>query len=129
MAFSSVQGHRIVASPDILDATSWPYAMWVLRLAPDEVLLLDDVAADTVRPTVDDPFAIIEPESGFAEAGYDLAMFEAVVAPHIDWAIPSTRPAVAQGLVAGVPCKLWFTDDGVLLICLIAHVHELEARL
>ena len=129
IAFSSVQGHRVVASPDVLDAALWPHACWVLRLAADELLLLDDTAADSVMPTVADPFAIIEAESGFCEGWCDRARFDEIVRPHIDWAIPSTRPAFTQGLVAGVPCKLWFADEGILILCSTSHVHELEARL
>ncbi len=128
MGFSAVTAHRVVAAPEVLDASVWPEWSDVLRLAADEALVIHEVGADVVTPIIDDPFAIIEPESGFMESWCDSEWFAARVAPHIDWAIP-TRPALAQGLVAGVPCKLRFADDSVLVLCLTAHVHELKERL
>ena len=130
MTFSTPVAHRVVAAPQVLDGASWPEWSDVLRLAPDEVLVVHEVGADVVTPSVDDPFAIVEPEAGFMEVWWEPEGFTARVAPHIDWAIPTDRPALAQGLVAGVPCKLVFElDGGVRLLCLTAHVHELEERL
>ena len=130
MTFSTIFAHRVVAAPEVLDAASWPEWSDILRLAPDEVLVIHEDGADVVTPIVDDSHAIVELEAGFMETWWDQGEFEQLVRPHIDWAIPAARPALAQGLVAGVPCKVVFeSDGGVRLLCLTAHVHELEARL
>ena len=48
---------------------------------------------------------------------------------HVDWELPSGRPALAQGLVAAVPAKLWLEADGTArLICLAAYAAELHER-
>ena len=125
IGLATVLGHRVVASAESLDGIEWPEEAVVLRLARDEVLVLtehDELA-------VSDEHVIAEEEAGFSGVSLTDAEFDQLVRLHIDWAIPATRPALAQGLVAGVPCKLWFADDSVLLLCLTAHVHELEARL
>lgn len=130
MSFTTVTAHRVVAAPEVLDRAVWPEWSDVLRLAPDEALVIHEVGADVVTPIVDDPFAIIELEAGFGETWWDPGGFETRVAPHIDWALPTERPALAQGLVAGVPCKVVFEPEGgVRLLCLTAQVHELEGRL
>ena len=130
MGFSAVTAHRVVAAPEVLDASVWPEWSDVLRLAADEALVVHELGADVVTPIVDDPFAIVELESGFMESWCDSEWFAARVAPHIDWEIPTTRTALAQGLIAGVPCKLYLGADGtVRVLCLTAHVHELEERL
>ena len=51
------------------------------------------------------------------------------VVTHIDWPLPTDRPALAQGLIAGVPAKLWLDEDRALLLCAAAYAHELEERL
>lgn len=113
----------------------------VLRLAPDEMLVsvqrFGHFPLGSTPPSAIGlalaaryPHAIVEEEAGFSSAHLSQTEFEQLVRPHIDWAIPAARPALAQGLVAGVPCKLAFeVDGGVRLLCLTAHVHELEARL
>ena len=128
--FASVTSHRVVAAPEVLDASVWPEWSDVLRLASDEALVIHELGADVVTPIIDDPFAIIEPETGYVELlWYDPDLLE-VVSRHVDWEIPTTRPALAQGLVAGVPCKLYLGADGtVRVLCLTAHVHELGERL
>ena len=43
--------------------------------------------------------------------------------------LPAGRPALAQGLVAAVPAKLWLDEDGTArLICLAAYAAELQER-
>ena len=126
----TVDAHRIVASPEALDRAVWPQWADVLRLAPDEAIVIHEIGADIVTPEVDDPHAIVEIEAGFAEILRDPAELLEAVARHVDWVVPSSRPAFVQGLVAGVPCKLWISLDGsVRLLCSTSHVHELEERL
>ena len=87
---------------------------------------------------LDDEHAIVELEGGFVATRLPLA----VVARHVEWAIPTGRPAFAQGSVAAVPAKLWIeareTADGwpdgdarreVLLLTAAAYAHDLAERL
>ena len=118
-------GHRVVAGAESLDSIEWPEDALVLRLARDEVLVLTELN----ELVVSDEHVIVEEEAGFSGTNLSDTEFEQLVRPHIDWAIPTARPSLAQGLIAGVPCKLWFADDSVLVLCLTAHAHELAARL
>jgi hypothetical protein len=73
--------------------------------------------------------AIIEKEVGFVGWWLTPDELATAVLPHVDWPLPSSRPALAQGLVAGVPAKIWLTDDRALLLCAAAYAHELAERL
>ena len=74
---------------------------------------------------VDDPHAIVVDEPGFVGGSVDLD----VVRRHTEWPLPTDRPALAQGSIAGVPAKLWLTDDGALLVTHAAYAADLEDRL
>jgi hypothetical protein len=111
-----------VADPraiDVLDAAI------VLRVAPDDVLVLDDA-----QPAVDDPHAIVVAERGFVAWELGPGEIDALAHGHIEWALPRSRPTVAQGLVAQVPAKLWLRADGTaLLLCSAPLAAELLERL
>jgi len=117
-------GLRVVSTPDALDHAFYEGDVVVLRIASDEVLAIGAVHAELT-----DPHAIVEPESTFI--GWDLTLqeFEQVVARHVEWPLPTARPALAQGLIAGIPLKLWFEHDRVLLISSNGLVHEVVDRL
>lgn len=117
LALETIRGHRVVAHPAVLDAITGS----TLRLAPDELFVLGDV-------NVDDEFAIVVADSGFVGAWLDSSQL-AAVAEHTDWPLPTERPMLAQGFVAGVPAKLWLTDDGSLLLCAAPYAVELTERL
>jgi hypothetical protein len=111
----------VVADPQAIDALE---ARIALRVATDDVLVLDDA-----RPAVDDPHAIVVAERGLV--GWELGPDEVTELAHgyIEWELPSSRPAVAQGFVAQVPAKLWLREDGTaLLICAAALAAELLER-
>jgi hypothetical protein len=113
---------RVVADPVAVDTLD---ARIVLRIAPDDALVLDDA-----EPAVHDPHAIVVTERGFV--GWELGPGEvdALAHGHIEWELPAVRPVVAQGLVAQVPAKLWLRDDGsALLMCAAALFAELQERL
>jgi hypothetical protein len=114
---------RVVASPDALDDLAWTDEVAALRLAPDDLLA---VGAASVQ--VNGEHLVVD-EAGFV--GWWLTPDEVRehVLPHVDWPLPSSRPALAQGLVAGVPAKLWLSEDRALLLCAAAYAHELEERL
>lgn len=117
-------GRRIVASPVVLDAAEWSEGSLVLRLAPDDVFVIGD---GEIR--LADEHAIVVAEAGFRAAWLSSEELNGRVAPHIEWPIPSTRPVFLQGLIAGVPAKLWLTDGRSLLLCADAYAHELAGRL
>ena len=116
-------GLRVVADPAALDRASWRGDdVIVLRIAPDEAL-----AIRATSVAIDDDHAIIEPEAGFVgSSGWSLDGLRA----HIEWSIPTARPVLAQGSVAGVPARLWLTaGDRVLLVTAAAHADVLAERL
>ncbi len=123
-ALETLPGLRVVATPESLDGALWSEDAIVLRFAPDDAFAIgmSDVA-------LADDGAIVEPERGFV--GTWLTRDELVdhVQPHIEWPLPAARPALAQGLIAGVPAKLWLADDRALLLCAAAYAHELTERL
>jgi hypothetical protein len=123
-----LRGLRVVADPVALDGASWVGAdVIVLRLAPDDALAIGATGVDLA-----DAHAIVEPDAGFSGAWLPLD----AVARHIEWPLPSERPALAQGAVAGVPAKVFLPDGiagagagDVLLLTATAYVDELIDRL
>lgn len=115
---------RVVADPRALDGLAWPDGAATLRLAPDDVLIIGDARAD-----VGEEHAIVEDETGLV--GWWLTIDELTdrVLPHVEWPLPAARPTVVQGLVAGVPAKIWLAEDRALLLCAAAYAHELVERL
>jgi hypothetical protein len=77
-----------------------------------------------------DEHAIITPEHGFAGASLTADRTADIALHHIEWPLPGSRPALAQGQIAGVPAKLVLHADGsALLLVACAARHELEERL
>jgi hypothetical protein len=121
-ALDRLRGIRVVADPASLDRATWDGDdAAVLRFAPDDAFGVGARAVD-----IDDEHAIIEDEAGFVGAWLD----PDVVETHTEWPLPTDRPALAQGSIAGVPAKLWLPEDGhALLLTAAAYVDELETRL
>jgi len=119
----TLSGLRIVASVEALDTAIWPEGTLVLRLAPDDVFALG--AAEV---GVTDEHAIVAPESGFAGAWLTVDEVRDRIIPHIEWPLPEARPTLCQGLIAGVPAKLWLEGERALLLCAAAYAHELSDR-
>jgi hypothetical protein len=117
-----LHGVRVVAKPAALDAATVPSGATMLRIAPD-----DAIVAGAATLTVDDPYAIIEPEHAFVHWRLTPAEFEAVM-HHIEWPLPEAG-RLGQGLIAGVPAKIMVTSDDVLLIVSAGLAHELTERL
>lgn len=115
---------RIVATPAALDAASWPADALALRFAADEVLLLS-----TDAPTLNDPYAIIEPDAGFTGAWLPMDAAQALFAHHCEWAMPQARPTLAQGAIAGIAAKVWLESERVLILVPAPFVAEFEERL
>ena len=91
-ALEPLTGLRVVASPEALSRAAWPDAVAVLRIAPDDVLVIG-----TTTIGVNDPDAIVVAETGFVGCWLTMEDVERDVLPHVDWDLPEARPAVAQG--------------------------------
>ena len=126
-----IAGTRIVARPEAIDATAWPDGTVALRLAPDEVFVTSAIDAATIT----DPHAIVEPETGFAGVWLDRRTAIDFLHRECDWELPgmgrgeSEAPAFSQGLVAGLPLKIWFERDRVWLIVAAPFGEDLMERL
>ena len=123
-ALEAMPGLRVVATPEALDGALWSEDAIVLRFAPDDAFAIgmSDVA-------LADDDAIVEFETGFVGTWLTSDELREHVQPHIEWPLPAARPGLAQGLIAGVPAKLWLEDDRALLLCAAAYAHELTGRL
>ncbi len=115
-------GLRLVAASSVLDALAWPDGVTALRLAADDLFVIGAPGAELAG-------ALVEEERGLVGWWLTPAELHERVLEHVEWSLPTPRPALAQGLVAGVPAKLWLTDDRALLLCAAAYAHELEVRL
>jgi hypothetical protein len=117
-----LHGLRVVAEPDAIDSAMAEHHGTVLRIAPDDALVLD-----TSTISVDDPHAIVEPEHAFVH--WRLTPHEFTdVARHIEWPLPAIGE-LGQGLIAGVPAKIAIGQDDVLLVVSASLAHELMERL
>jgi hypothetical protein len=121
-ALEPLVGLRVVATANALEDARWiGDDVTVLRFAADEALA---IGADAV--SLDDRHAIVTLERGYVGARCRLADVER----HIEWPIPTARPALGQGKVAGVPSKLWLGEGGgTLLVTHSVHAHDLAKRL
>ena len=116
----AIPGVRVVAAPAVLDGLALAPDAIALRLASDELFV--------TRGVVNAEPAIVEEERGFVGWWLEPDELESV-AHHVEWSLPSERPALAQGLVAGVPARLWLGDGRALLLVAAAYAHELMDRL
>ena len=123
------RGIRIVASRQALDSCSWPTGAMVLRLAPDEVVVLGLDESHVSRHEIDDGSAIQVVEHGFCGVRLPRFDFDHWFRAGADWELPIDSPSFAQGAVAGVPVKLLIGDEDVLVVTRSSLRHELEARL
>lgn len=116
-------GTRIVAAPGALDRARWPDGSIVVRLAPDEVLLLD---ADP--PALEDERAIVTRDSswfGVTVPPEDLGNLR----HRVSWRVPDSA-GFAQGSLGGVPVRLVVHADGSgLLLTSRTFEEELRERL
>lgn len=125
-------GVRVVGAPEAIDTALWQdagpgpdeFEPLVLRFAPDEAFA---VGATGVR--IDDSDAIAAPEVGYVAAMFPVDEFADFVVPHVEWPLPAERPAFAQGLIAGVPVKIYIDPTGAATVFLpIAYLSDFLAR-
>jgi hypothetical protein len=122
-ALESIAAVRVVAAPAALDGARWSgVGVDVLRMAPDEALGLGATGVE-----VDDPDAIVEPESAYVVALLDDTDLETVEG-HTDWPLPREAGELGQGKVAGVPAKI-VGGRPALLVTNAAYADELRERL
>ena len=95
-----------------------------MRLAPDDLL----TQAAISQAEVADPHAIVEPECGFSGAWLDRSEIPALQAL-CGWEFPEHGPVFVQGHLAGIPLKLLFTGDRVLVVTPVVTAHHLARRL
>ena len=124
-ALERFTGTRNVSLREPIDAADWPKDALVFRLAPDEML----VSAVVDSTAVADPHAIVELETGFSAVWLDHVIAIDLLERECDWELPLERPAFAQGIVAGLPVKLWFERDRVLFIVASPFAADLMERL
>ena len=122
--FERLAATRVVADPAALDAVEAPEGGYVMRPAPDDLLVLPAVS----RIDVADHHAIIEPEEGFSGAWFDEPEWPRLQAV-CGWQFPRRRPAFAQGHIAGIPTKLFFTEGRLLVLVPTVVAHHLADRL
>lgn len=115
---------RIVSTPTALDEMVTPDNVIVLRVAPDELFIFppSDV-------TLDDEWAIVKTDSSLAGAWISAEESSDILTRLCEWEIPSARPSFAQGMVAGIPTKLWLEADRTLLLVPAPYVAEMEERI
>ncbi len=122
--FERVHTTRIVATPAALDAARWPAGHVALRTAPDEVLVTPPLAS----PQVADEHAIVMADGAFFGGWIAPALALAVLERECEWEVPHARPAFAQGMVAGLPIKLWLESERVLVLVTAPFAQDLAER-
>lgn len=128
LTFARLHGVRVTARPTAIDEVQWPPAAMVIRIAPDDAFVIDaslDDAADVGRH---DAHAIVEDEGMFCGAWLDARQLHRLV-ERLEWPLPAARPALAQGMAAGLSIKLWLEDERTLLIVSGSVLHEVPERL
>lgn len=123
-ALKRLQTTRIVATPAALDALEPMPGTLLLRTAPDELLMLP-----CATPELQDEYAIVLEDGSFAGVWLNSAEAAHILERSCEWEVPIERPTFAQGMVAGIPAKLWLESDSVLLICPAAYAAEMEERI
>jgi hypothetical protein len=127
-ALKRIAATRIVAQPDALDAADIPQSSLALRFAADELFVTPPLQDESVI-LAHDPHAIVINEGGFAGIWLDNKTAANFLQRHCTWEVPNGRPAFAQGVVAGIPTKLWLEDDQVLFIVPAPYAHDFAKRM
>ena len=123
---------RVVARPEALDRARWPERTVTLRTAPDEALVIA-IAQGALTLTlphdaVADEHAIIEADTSWRGAWVPTTAALESIEHHADWEAPRVRPTLAQGLMAGIPVKVWLGHDESLLVVPASVATEFEER-
>ena len=91
-------GWRVVATPPALDALEARTGQRVACGSPPTTLL---VLSGGEQPVLDDPDAIVEPETGFAGWELDPPAVRALLVRHVEWQLPARAPDPGPGSGGG----------------------------
>ena len=129
LALKTFAGVRVIAAPRALDNAAWHPESIAIRISADDLFVIAESVGSpgAMALLAADPDAIIEAETGFVGSWLNGAQMS-TIATHIEWHLPTQRPALAQGFIAGVPAKLWLTNSAALLLCGVANAHDLIER-
>ncbi len=116
----------IVATPADLDQLGQAEGGVRLRTAPDELLLIGERATP---PVIADPHAIIFTETGLVGSWMPVEQALEILARTCEWELPANRPAFAQGMVAGLPVRLWLEPERILFVTAAPFAADLAERL
>lgn len=107
---------RVVAKPEALDRLPGG-----LRLAPDEALFIDPVGK------VPDEHAIVVEDHSFMGVWMSAEEAAELLERHCEWEPPAQ--GLAQGAVAGIPAKLWFAEQRVLILVQAPYADDFMERI
>jgi hypothetical protein len=115
---------RIVSTPSSLDSLGVAID---IRLSADEALCFADL--EDIRSSLPTQ-SIVEAEVGLSGAWVDEFALRTKLARLCEWELP-IRPGVGQGMIAGIPAKVWLPDGTheALLIVGTVFAHEMQERL
>ncbi len=115
---------RVAASAEALDRLATEVDRRVLRLADDEALVLD-------RPPtgLTDPDAIVVEDGGWVSIAMTETEIADLMVRSADWSPPEVRPTLAQGMVAGLPTKIWLDGDESFVLTYATLAAEATERL
>jgi hypothetical protein len=118
---------RVVAAPGALNARGVPDGAIVLRIAPDEALVVGP--SDPGEVEVADEHAIVATDGGWSGAWVTPEEAAGILAAGAEWEPATDRPVLAQGMVAGIPAKLWLEPDRALIVVQSVLAAELAERI
>ncbi len=125
LALNRLDTTRIIATPAALDAAAYTKDAVVIRIAPDEALVIP------AQPdlTVADEHAIVLQDSAWSGVWVSPEKAADILERHCEWEAPAALPAQAQGAVAGIPTKFYFDTDRVLVVIPSPYQREFEHRI
>ena len=127
-------GTRIVSTPEAIKkimAAQWPDQAILLRFAEDELFVTPPIKNGEAAIQQVDPHAIVVREGSFSGVWIEIAEATSILERSCEWEWPNLKqgPAFAQGMVAGLPTKLYFEEEKVLFLVSTPYAHEMEERL
>ena len=119
-----INGRRVVATASAIDSGHFPPNALLLRIAPDDVLVIGDGSIE-----VSDDAAIIEADFGWCALRVGEEQVMEIIAHRAAWSPPADRPVLVQGMIAGLAAKVYLHGDDSLVIVATPFGTELEERL
>ena len=115
-----LSGWRVVAKPSSVDELRGE----VLRFAPDDAFVISDQALE-----VSDSHAIVERDRGWVALRLSEEEALVLISIHATWQAPLDRPSLVQGMLAGLPAKVYLNGAASLIVVPAPFAHELDERL